>query len=93
MTRFTFSVLFAKYKSKETEIRHVSSCYDKNELPSLTSTQLVLFDEVHVKKISGPPPTSPVNDYNVLFPINEEGKVDVGRGVYETKKSTEESNL
>ena len=33
-----------------------------------------------------------MNDYNVLFPRNEEGKVDVGRVVYETnnqpKKST-----
>ena len=66
------------------EIRHVPYCYDKNQLPSLTSTQLILFDEVCVKKVSGPPTTSRVNDYNVLFPRNEEGKVDVKIGVYET---------
>ena len=60
------------------------SCYDKKQLPSLTSTQLVLFDEVRVKRVRGPPITSELNEYNVLFPRNEEEKVDVKRGVYET---------
>ena len=71
---------------------HVTSCYHKYQIPSLTPTQLVLFDEFHVKQVCGPPTTSRVNDYNVLLPINEEGKLDVGRGVYETnnqpKKAT-----
>ena len=84
--------MFAKYKREEVEIRHVKSCYDKNQLPSLTSTQIIFFDEVHVKQVSGPPTTSRVNEYNVLFPRNEEGKLDVKRGVYETnnqpKKAT-----
>ena len=66
--------------------------YDKNQRPPLASTQLVLFDEVHIKQVGRPPTTIRVNDYNVLFPINEEGKVDVGRGVYKTnnqhKKAT-----
>ena len=44
------------------EIRHVPSCYDKTQLPSLTSTQLVFFDEVHVKQVCGPPSTSHSND-------------------------------
>ena len=74
------------------EIRHVPSYYGGNQLPSLTPNQLVLFDEVHVKQVSGPPTTSWVNDCNVFFPKNEEGKVDLKRGVYETdnqpKKST-----
>ena len=74
------------------EIRHVPLCYDKNQFPSLTSTQLVFFDEVNVKQVCGPPATSRGNECNVLFPRNEEGKVDVKRGVYETnnqpKKST-----
>ena len=56
------------------------------------STRLVLFDKVHVKQVSGPPPKSRVNDYDVLFPRNEEGKVNLGIGVYETnnqrKKAT-----
>ena len=32
-TYFTFSILFAKYKREEVEIRHVPSCYDKKRLP------------------------------------------------------------
>ena len=77
---------------EEVEIMHVPPCYEKNQLPSLKSTQLVLFDEVHVKQVCGPPTTSRSNECNVLFPRNEERKVDVKRGVYETdnqpKKST-----
>ena len=67
------------------EIRHVPSCYEKKQLPSITSTQLVLFEEFHVKQVCGPPTTIQLNDSNVLFPRNEEGKVDVGRAVYDTK--------
>ena len=74
------------------EIRNVQDCYDKNQLPPLTSTQPVLFDKVHVKQVCGPPTKSRVDECNVLFPINEEGKVDVKIGVYETnnqpKKAT-----
>ena len=66
------------------EIRHLPSCYDKNQLPSFTSTHLVLFDRVHIKEVSGPPTTSWVNEYKVLFPRDEEDKVDVERGVYDT---------
>ena len=84
-TYFTFSILFAKYKREEVEIRHVPSCYDKYQLPSLISTQLVLFDEFHVKQVCGPPSTSRSNECNILFPRNEEGKVDVERDVYDTK--------
>ena len=75
------------------EIRHVPSCYDKNQLPSLTSALLVLFDEVHVKQVSRPPTTSWANEYNVLFPRNEEGKVDVKRGVYETNNLTKKATF
>ena len=46
--------------------------------------EAVLFDKVHVKQVYGPPTTSRWNECNVLFPRNEEGKVDVKRGVYET---------
>ena len=83
-THLTFSILFAKYKREEMEIRHIPSWYNKNQIPSLTSTQLVQFNEVHVKQVSGPPTTSRVDDYNVLFPRDEEGKVDMERGVYDT---------
>ena len=80
----TFSILFAKYKREEVEIRHVPSCYDKSHIPSLTSTQLVFFDGVHVKQVYGPPSTSRSNECNILFPRNEEEEVDVERCVYDT---------
>ena len=69
---------------EEVEIRHVPSCYDKYQLPSLTSTQLVFFDKVHVKQVCGPAATSLSNECNIVFPRNEEGEVDVERGVYNT---------
>ena len=69
---------------EEVEIRHVPSCYDKYQIPSLTSTQLVFFDKVHVKQVYGPPSTSLSNECNILYPRNEEGEVDVERGVYDT---------
>ena len=74
------------------KIIYVPSCYERKQIPSLASTQLVLSDEVHVKQVCGSPTTSRVNECNVLFPRNEEGKLDVKRGVYETnnlpKKAT-----
>ena len=63
---------------------HVQSCYDKTQLPSLTSTQLVFFDKVHVKQVCGPTATSLSNECNIVFPRNEDGEVDVERGVYDT---------
>ena len=83
-TFYTFYILFAKYKREEVEIRHVPSCYDKSQLLSLASTQLVFFDEVHVKHVCGPPSTSRSNECNIVFPINEEGKGYVETGVYNT---------
>ena len=74
------------------EIRHVPSCYNKNQLPSLTSTQLVFFDEVHVKSLwttynkSG-------DECNVLFPRNEEGEVDVKIGFYEMKNQPKKATF
>ena len=44
LTHFTFSILFVIYKREEVEIRHEPYWYDKEQLPYLTSTQLVLFD-------------------------------------------------
>ena len=84
LTYFTFSTLFAKYKREEVETRHVPSCYDKTQIPSLTPTQLVLFDKVHVKQVCGPPTRSHSNECNIVFPRNEEGEVDAERGVYNT---------
>ena len=69
-------------------LRPVPSCYKKKQLPSLASIQLVLFNEVHIKKVSRPPTKSQKNEYNVLFPRDEEGKVDVKRGVYDTNNQS-----
>ena len=37
-----------------------------------------------MKQVCGPPTTSQVNERNIVFPINEEGEVDVERGFYDT---------
>ena len=84
MTHFTFSVLFVYYKREEVKIRHEPSWYDKEQLTSLTSTQLVLFNEVHIKQVNGPPVTSKVNKHNIWFPIDEEENIDVKNGKYDT---------
>ena len=70
------------------EIRHEQSWYDKEKLPSLTSTQLVFFDEVHSQQVSGPPVTSKVNKHNIRFPRDEEGNIDVKNGEYITSNQT-----
>ena len=92
MTHFTLSILFVVYKREEVELRHETSWYDKEKLPSLTSTQLVFFDEVHVQQVSGKPVTSKVNEHKIRFPRDKEGNIYVKNGEYETnnqpKKST-----
>ena len=40
----------------------------------------------HLQQVGG-------NEYNVLFPRNEEGKVDVKRGVYETNNQPKRASL
>ena len=77
LTHFTFSVLFVYYKSEEVEIRHEPYWYDKEELPYLTSTQLVFFDKIHIQQMCGPLVTSLVNEHNIHFPRDEKGNVDV----------------
>ena len=92
MTHLTFSVLLVFYKREEVEIRHEPSWYDKKKLPSLTSTQLVFFNEIHFQKVCGPPVTSKMNEHNIRFPRDEEGNVDVKNCQYGTnnqpKKAT-----
>ena len=92
LTHFTFSVLFVYYKREEVEIRNEPSWYDKEQLTSLTSTQLVFFNEIHVQQVFGPPVTSLLNEHNIRFPRDEEGNVYVKNGQYGTnnqpKKAT-----
>ena len=58
----------------------------------MTSTKILFFDKVHVKQVCVTSTTNTVNECNVLLQRNEEGKVEVKRGVYETnnqpKKAT-----
>ena len=76
----------------EVEIRYEPSWYDKEQIPSLTSTQLFFFGEFHVQQVSAPPVTSKVIEHNILFPRDEEGNIDVKNGEYDTndqpKKAT-----
>ena len=64
---------------------HEPSWYNKEQLTSLTSTQLVLFNEVHIQQVSGPPVIIKLIEYNIWFPRYEEGNVGVKTGKYETK--------
>ena len=75
------------------EIRHEPSWYDKEQLPSLTSTQVFFFDEIHVQQVCGPPVKILVNEHNIWFPRDEEGNFDVKNGQYGTKKSTKKGHL
>ena len=76
-TRFTFSILFVVYKREEVEIIHEPYWYAKGQLPSLTSTQWVFFDEVYIQQVSGPPMTSKFNKHNIRLPRYEEENIDV----------------
>ena len=90
---FTFSLLFVNYKREEVEIRHVPSWYDKEQLPSLTSTQLVFFGEFHIQQVIGPPKTSNLNQHNIRFPRDEEGNIDVKNGNYFTNNKTKNNTF
>ena len=75
------------------EIRHEPSWYNKEQIPSLKSTQIVFFGEVHIQKVSGPPVKIRVNKHNIQFPRNEEGKIDVKNGKYDTNNKPKNSTF
>ena len=58
----------------------------------MTSTQIVLFNDVHVQQVRGTPVTRKVKEHKIRFPRDEEGNIDVKNGEYETnnqpKKAT-----
>ena len=85
LNNFTFSILFVIYKRDEVKISHEPSWYDKEQLPFLTYTQIVFFNEVHIQQVSGPPVTSKVNEHIIRFPRDEEGNIDVKTGKYDMK--------
>ena len=82
-TYFTFYILFVNYKRGKVETSHLLSWYDKEQLPYMTSTQPVLFDEVHIQQVRGPPTASKCNKHNIRFPRDEDRNVDVKRGKYD----------
>ena len=92
LNHLTFSILFVIYKRDKVEIRHEQYWYYKEQLPSLTYTQIVLFNEVHIQQVSGPPVTNKLNEDNIRFPRDEGGNIDVKTGKYDTnnqpKKAT-----
>ena len=75
------------------EKNHVPSWYDKEQLPSLASTQFFFFDEVHIQHVSGTPTTSKCNQHNIRFPRDENGNIDVERGEYDTNNQPKEANF
>ena len=64
-------------------MRHEPSWYDKEKILSMTSTQLVFFDEVHIQQVSGPPVANKLNEHNIRFPRDEEGNIDIKTGKYD----------
>ena len=85
LTNFTFSIFFVIYKREEAEISNEPSWYDKEQLPSMTSTHIFSFNEVHFQQVSGPHVTSKVNKHNIRFPRDEGGNIDVKTGKYDKK--------
>ena len=64
------------------EIRHEPSWYDKEQLPYMTSTQIVLFNKVHIQQVSVP--TVQVEQkQHMVSKKNEEGNIDVKTGKYD----------
>ena len=92
-THFNFSIWLVIYKKGKVEIRHEPSWYDKEQLPYLTSTQLILFDEVHIKQVSGPPMTRKFNEHKIRFPRDEEGNIDVKTGKYDTNNQPKKADF
>ena len=64
------------------EIRNEPYWYYKEQLPSLTSNQIVFFDKVHIQHVSGTPVTIKLNKHNIQLPKYEEGNTDVKNGKY-----------
>ena len=59
----------------------------------MASTQLVFFHELHIQQVSGPPVTSKVNKHSIRFPRDEEGKMDVKTGKYDTKNQPNQATF
>ena len=74
-THFTFSIFFVNCKMEEVEKSHVLYWYNKEQLPSLASTQLILFDVFHIQQVSGPPTPSKFNKKTYGYQEMNKGKL------------------
>ena len=75
------------------EISHEPSWYDKEQLLSTKSTQLIYFNDFHIQQFSGPAITNKCNKHNVLFPRDEKGNIDVKTGKYDTYNQPKRANF
>ena len=75
------------------EIRHEPSWYDKEQFTSLTSTQLVCFDEVHTQQVSGSSVARNVNEHNIRFTRDKEANIDVKNGKYDMNNQPKNSTF
>ena len=55
----------------------------KNNFLLWHQTSLYFFNEIYIQRISGPPTTSRINFYIILFPREKDGKVYVENGIYD----------
>ena len=74
LTHLNFSILFAIYNRGGLEIRSVPYCYKKDQIPSLKTTQLVFFDDFHIKQLIRLSTTSHKNEYKFFFQDMNKGK-------------------
>ena len=75
--------MFIIYKREEVERIHEPSWYAKEQLPYMTSNELVFFDKFHMQQFSGPPMKSKFTEQNIRFKIYEEGNIDVKTGHFQ----------
>ena len=75
------------------EISYEPSWYDREQLLSMTSTQIVFFVEVHIQQVRGPLVTNKVNEINICFTRGEEGNIDVKNDKYDTNNQPKQSSL
>ena len=75
------------------EISNEPSWYDEEAFSSLTSTQIVFFNEVHIQQISGTPVEIKVNEYNIRFPRDEEGNIGVKNSKYDTNNQSKKATF
>ena len=75
------------------KIRHEPSWYDKEQLPYVTSTQIVFFDDIYIQQVSGLPVIINFNEHNIRLPGYEEGNIDVKTGKYDTNNQPEKSTF